>query len=111
MSKTSLIAVGMVFLCQPCVAADWSGFRTIQEFGCHKVDGTCYMTIDGPPVTGGAGCTSNSVRWDLKDDAGGKNWLALVMLAKSLNKRVGVAVDGCYLPEPMFPTFAYGYIE
>jgi hypothetical protein len=59
----------------------WIGFRSIVDFGCHNVDGTCYVTIDGNPVSGGLNCTSNSVRWDSKNDPNGKTWLALALVA------------------------------
>lgn len=111
MLKSSLIVFGIVFLSQPCVAAGLSGYRSIQSIGCHRSDGTCYIDIDGPAVTGGSGCTSNSVRWDSKNDTNGKNWLALVMLAKSLNKKINLNIDGCYSPQPSYPTFTFGVIE
>jgi len=111
MLKGMLVAFGLVLLCQPCFAAEWSGYRTVKTFGCHKGDGTCYVDIGGLAVTGASGCTSNSVRWDAQKDTNGKSWLALVMLAKSLNKKIGFYVNGCYASQPAFPTFAYGFIE
>jgi hypothetical protein len=111
MLKSTALILGLILFSHSCWADEWPGYRAILDFGCHKNDGTCYMTLDGPPVTGGPECISNSVRWDAKNDANGKNWLALVMMAKALNKRVGLYISGCYVNQPSLPTFTYGSIE
>ena len=87
-----------------------TGYRSIKEFGCHKSDGTCYVSIDGDPVNV-PGCISNSVRWNSLTDPGGKNWVALIALAKSINKKVSFELNGCYSNQMSFPTFSYGAIE
>jgi hypothetical protein len=113
MLKSMALVLGtasVMLFSQNCLAAEYS-FRSILEFGCHKNDGTCYVNLDGPPLTGGAGCVGNHIRWDAKNDANGKNWLALMMMAKALNKRVALYIDGCYVNQPSIPTFAYGSIE
>ena len=106
----SLLAL-LVPLSQPCAAAESSGYRNIQDFGCPKADGTCFMTIDGPPVAGAPSCASNSVRWNAKNDVNGQNWLALVMMAKATGKKISLYIDSCYSEQPAYPTFGYGVIE
>lgn len=105
-----LITLSMVMWMTPSAAGTTTGYRNILDFGCHKNDGTCYVTIDGAAV-GDITCTSNSVRWDSKNDVNGKTWLALIMAAKAQGKRVSFYIDGCYASQPMFPTFGYGVIE
>lgn len=92
-------------------ASGWTGFRNIVSFGCHNVDGICYVTLDGDPVYGGSGCTSNSVRWDSKNDPNGKTWLAIVLTAKATNARIGLNINRCFVNQPSFPTFNFGSIE
>ena len=89
----------------------WTGFRNIVDFGCHNVDGTCYVTIDGNPVSGGSNCTSNSVRWDSKNDTNGRSWLVFILAAKTSNLKVGFNINQCYLNQANYPTFNYGSIE
>lgn len=106
-----IIAVSFASIASIAHGAEWSGYRNILEFGCHKADGTCYVTIDGTPVTGGPSCVRNDVRWDSKNDVNGKTWLALVMFAKASQKKLGFYIDGCYVLQPAYPTFTYGVVE
>jgi hypothetical protein len=92
-------------------AAEWSNYRTIMEYGCHRMDGICYVNLDGPPMTGGPGCISNNIRWDTKNDVNGKNWLAIIISAKATGKRVAFQIDGCQPQFPAYPTFLYGHVE
>lgn len=109
--KLLVAALGSLALTTAVQAAEWSGYRYIKDFGCHKYDGTCYVTVDGASVSGGTGCTSNSIRWNSQTDVGGKNWLALVLYAKALNRRVGFQIESCYSNQPEFPTFSWGKLE
>ena len=111
MFKLVVLTLVASFVAVPSFAAEWSDYRKIQAFGCHKTDGTCYMTLEGAPLTGAPGCSQTSVRWDVKNDPNGKTWLALVMLAHATNGRIAVYVDGCYVNQPIYPTFTYGAIE
>jgi hypothetical protein len=89
----------------------WSGFRAITDFGCHNIDSTCFLTVDGPPVSGGSGCTSNSIRWDSKNDPNGKTWLAIILAAKASGGRVGFNINRCYPAQINYPTFNWGLLE
>ncbi len=105
-----LVTLPLALMAVPSSAGAPSGYRNILDFGCHKNDGTCYVTIDGAAV-GDITCSSNSVRWDSKNDINGKTWLALIMAAKAQGKRVSFYIDGCYVNQPAYPTFGYGAIE
>lgn len=89
--------------------AQETGLRSITGYGCHKSDGTCYVLFDGPSVSGGPDCIGNQLRWDAKNDANGKSWLAMIMMAAANGKKVSFFVAGCY--SPPFPTFSYGSVE
>jgi hypothetical protein len=106
-----LAALALMAVSSTATAAEVSGWRTIREMGCHRLDGTCFVVPGGAAVTGGPGCVSNLVRWDSKGDASGKNWLALFMQAKATGKRVSLYVEGCYTAQPQDPTFGYGMLE
>lgn len=95
------------FLSNTGMSAESSGFRNITDLGCHNGDGTCYISLDGAPVTGASGCSSNSIRWDSRNDANGKATLALMMMAKSLNLKVLVYTSSCYPLQPAFPQIQY----
>lgn len=106
-----LLLAGLLCVVGPAAASEgWTDYRRVLDFGCHRQDGTCYVTVEGAPV-GASTCTSTSIRWNSKDDVNGKNWLALIMFAKATGKRVGFYVSGCYLPQPVFPTFGHGSVE
>jgi hypothetical protein len=111
MAKCVTLAVAFLVFSNTAAAAQDSDWRTVRELGCHRLDGTCFVAIDGAAVSGGSGCTSNLIRWDSKGDGSGKNWLALFMLAKATGKRVRLYVDGCYVQHPTDPTFSYGFVE
>lgn len=89
----------------------WSGFRTIIDFGCHNNDSTCFFTVDGPPVSGGSNCTSNSIRWDSKNDPNGKTWLAIILAAKASGSKVAFNINKCYTGQTSYPTFNWGFLE
>jgi hypothetical protein len=88
-------------------AGENSGARTILTYGCHKSDGTCYVLIDGPPVTGAPECVGNDIRWNAKEEANGKSWLSMIMLAAATGKMINFYIAGCHGP---FPTFSYGTV-
>ena len=112
--KTAVLS-GLL-LCLPFMnplahADEWSGYRNILSFGCHKGDGTCFVEVDGAPINGGSTCIGNSIRWDAKKEANGKSIFALIAIAKATNKKVGFAIQGCYSLQPQFPTFVWAMIE
>lgn len=109
------LLLALIFIVSMPVMANtpsgWTGFRNVIDFGCHNVDGTCYVTIDGSPVSGGLNCTSNSVRWDSKNDPNGRTWLVLLLVAKASNFKIGLNINKCYANQQSYPTFNYGSIE
>ncbi|MEE9303043.1 MAG: hypothetical protein V3U84_04570 [Thiotrichaceae bacterium] len=87
-----------------------TGLRDIVSLGCHKTGGTCYIQINGVPV-GAPACVGNSIRWSVMNNDNGKTWLALFTTALALKKKVNLNITGCYVNEPIVPTFSYGTIE
>jgi len=105
------LALGALSFSSASNSAEWSGFRNIVELGCMKSEGTCWVTLEGSAMTGAPGCSSPALRWDVKNDANGKNFYALFLLAQASKKRVALNVDGCYSAQPNYPTFTFGQIE
>ncbi len=101
--------IGAVFVGLAGMAhAEDTGFRNIIEYGCHKSDGTCFVSLDGPAFTGAPECVGNQLRWDTKGDANGKSWLAMIMAAAASGKKINFYVSGCQ--SPGHPTFLYGWV-
>lgn len=93
------------------ISSETTGYRNITDMGCHNVDATCYISLDGNPVTGGGpSCVSNSLRWSTAT-VWGKNWLALIMSAKAQGKMITFFVSSCYSSQAAYPTFDYGSIQ
>ena len=87
------------------------GYREILSIGCHKHDGTCYVHISGASV-GVAGCTGNSVRWNVDRDYNGDYWFSLLTTAYFSGAKVQFNIDThCYPYQRNFPTFRYGTIS
>lgn len=103
--------VGAVFvgLAGMAQADEDTGARNITGYGCHKADGTCFVFLDGPAFTGGPECTGTQLRWDAKNDANGRSWLAIIMAAAINKKKISFYVSGCQ--SPGHPTFLYGQVE
>jgi len=106
-SLASLIIVSS--FAQLSYAGD-TGYRTILEFGCHKVNTICYITIDGDPPSV-PGCTSNSVRWDAANDPNGKNWIAMIIFAMATDRKINLYIDSCLPAQSTYPTFSWGTLE
>lgn len=101
---------GAVFVCLAGMAQadEDTGARNILSYGCHTNDGTCYVNIDGPAVTGASECSGTQLRWDAKNSANGKSWLSMIMLAAATGKKVQFFVSGCQ--SPGFPAFLFGTV-
>jgi hypothetical protein len=77
----------------------------IDTMGCHLVNNTCYVYVDGAPV-GPTECSSTSIRWDEQNSPGGKNALALITSAFMAGKRINFAIsETCYGAYPRFSYF------
>jgi hypothetical protein len=111
MKRLFILAVFLLGLSGLVYGAQSSGYRNIVDMGCHNSDGTCYILVDGSPVTGAAGCSSNSLRWDARSDPNGRSTLALLMMAKSQGLRVSAYVSSCYALQPIYPQIQYINIE
>lgn len=103
--------LALVFVCLAGLvhADEDTGARTILGYGCHMNDGTCYVNIDGPAVTGGPECTGTQLRWDAKNNVNGKSWLAMIMMAAANGKKVQFFASGCM--SPGFPAFLFGTVH
>ena len=88
-------------------SAESSGPRKILSIGCHNYNSTCYINIDGAPITGATGCSSNSIRWDSQNDINGKSTLALMMMASSTGSKVSIYTQSCYSQQPTYPTILF----
>ncbi|WP_218417929.1 hypothetical protein [Alteromonas lipotrueae] len=84
-----------------------TGWRSIENFGCHLNDGTCYFTIDGQHV-GNSECTNNNIRFSRKSSQNGEFWASMLLAAHMANKKISLNIEGCY---GKYPTFTFGKIE
>ena len=109
--KRLLLKLSFSLFSVSCLAnegdTDW---RNITGFGCHLMDGTCYINIDGPAV-GPPECLKNDVRFDTANPPNGNTWLSIIELAYATNKRIRLNIIGCYANQVSYPTFSYGRIE
>lgn len=102
------VVIGLLFAFSGNAYADGdTGPRNIVTYGCHKNDGTCYVILDGPLITGAPECAGNDIRWDAKNDVNGKTWLSIIMLAASTGQKISLHVSGCF---GQFPAFSYGSV-
>ncbi len=87
-----------------------TGYRNLTSFGCHLEDGTCFVEIDGNSV-GASTCISNTIRFNVLNSLNGRNWLSLLQTAYIAKKQVNLNIEGCYVNQPTYPTFNFGYIN
>ena len=106
--KAIAIAI-LLIISNNLLSAETSGWRNILDLGCHDFDGTCYVTLDGAPVTGSPGCSSNSIRWNAQSDINGKSTLAIMMMANATGSKVSIYTDKCYPAQAAFPQLTYSY--
>lgn len=83
---------------QAAIAVENLGARRVLSVGCHQFNGTCFVSLDGPPIGASLGCggfSSNECRWDNADTAHGRRTYAPALAAFLAGRRVSVTVDGC----------------
>jgi len=68
------------------------GQRTITLIGCHNVDNTCFIILDGPGFGVNQGCVDSGtgVRWDNGDTSEGKRTYATFLAAYLAGKKVDI---------------------
>ena len=108
--KKILTAVFLLFSSSAFAAVE-SGYRNIEDIGCHLNDRICFATLSGIPV-GPVGCSHVSIRWETRvSDIGAKNGnaiLSMLMAAHAAGRQVNFGVsEACFGPQPAFPTFIY----
>ena len=92
-------------------SGEYTGWRKIVDLGCNDDSGTCFVTVDGPAVSGSTGCLNNNLRWDVNNDPNGKSTLALLMMANGLGSRVAIYTARCYAISPTYSEIAFINIE
>lgn len=101
------ICIIFLALMNVAVAGENTGFRSIVDIGCHRIDGTCYLTLDGSPfVVAGSSCNlyPNMFRFST-DDTNGKRAYMSLLAAYLAGKKVSLYANGCYINQPNFQTF------
>lgn len=74
--------------------------RHITNIGCHHVNGTCYVTLDGAAFGAAENCTgatagSNQFRFDDANSADGRRTYASMLEAFLSQRPVTVFIRGC----------------
>ena len=72
--------------------------RKIIDLGCHNVDGTCFVTLQGAPFGSTLACASGATsqfRFDNGDTAIGRRSYASFLAAYLSGRAISVAVQGC----------------
>lgn len=81
-------------------ADDFVGGRHITHIGCHHVDGTCYVSLDGAAFGAAENCVNapaggNEFRFDNADTANGRRTYASLLAAFLSQRSVAVLIRGC----------------
>ncbi|HEX2951678.1 MAG TPA: hypothetical protein VHV83_19250 [Armatimonadota bacterium] len=95
---SSALVAGMCLGSLNAYAGEEVGGRKIVDIGCHHVNGTCYVTLDGAAFGASLNCPSgptNEFRFDDGDTAIGKRTFAALMAAYLSGKHVRVYLNGC----------------
>lgn len=76
------------------------GVRHITHIGCHHIDGTCFVSLDGAPFGVAENCVqtpagSNQFRFDNADTANGRRTYASLLTAFLSQRSVAVLIRGC----------------
>jgi hypothetical protein len=100
MKNTKILAVALcaaVSSIQNASAIEDISPRQILKLGCHHVNGTCYVVLDGAPFGSTLNCTyaGNEFRFDAGDTAIGIRSYASLLAAKLKGRSVNVTIDGC----------------
>lgn len=94
-----LCALIAIMVWSPFASADEGvNDRKIVGIGCHQVNGTCFVTLDGPAFGANEGClnaSTNQFRWDDADQPNGKRTFAALYGAYLSGKSVSVYISGC----------------
>jgi len=74
--------------------------RHITHIGCHHVDGTCYVSLDGAAFGAAENCVNapaggNEFRFDNADTANGRRTYASLLAAFLSQRSVAVLIRGC----------------
>lgn len=74
--------------------------RRITNIGCHHVDGTCYVSLDGAAFGASENCAKapaggNQFRFDNADTANGRRTYASLLAAFLSQRPVTVLIRGC----------------
>jgi hypothetical protein len=81
-------------------ADDHVSGRRITHIGCHHVDGTCYVSLDGAAFGAVENCAhtpagGNQFRFDSADTVNGRRTYASLLAAFLSQRPVSVLIRGC----------------
>lgn len=87
-------------VCGTAHADDHVVGRHITRIGCHHVNGTCYVSVDGAAFGASEDCAnapagSNQFRFDNADTADGRRTYASLLSAFLSQRPVTVLIRGC----------------
>lgn len=105
------LTAGMCVSSLNAYAGEDSGARKVVDVGCHNVDGTCFVDLDGPAFGASLNCpikSTNQFRFDNGDTAIGKRTFAAFMAAYLSGKRITVHLEGCSAQG--YPTLIFFYV-
>ena len=74
--------------------------RHITHIGCHHIDGTCFVSLDGAAFGAAENCAQvpaggNQFRFDNADTANGRRTYASLLAAFLSQRPVAVLIRGC----------------
>ncbi len=81
-------------------ADDYLAGRRITHIGCHHVDGTCFVSLDGAAFGAAENCAQtpaggNQFRFDNADTVNGRRTYASLLAAFLSQRPVTVHIRGC----------------
>lgn len=91
-------------------AGELTDARKLTNIGCHKNDDTCWVMVEGTAVVPN-NCKSTFIRWRKQQDVNGEAIFSHLTSAFFAGKKIMFYLsDGCFTPQPEYPTFNYYHI-
>jgi hypothetical protein len=103
---------GLITLLASAATAETAIGRKVKFVGCHNIDGTCYVQLDGAAFGSSQNCSvnpTNEFRFDNGDTVIGRRAYASFLTALVSGRSVTVTVSGC--SRQGWPRLHYFHVE
>lgn len=107
MLKKLALFSSLILLSQIAHSDSVSG--VVSSVGCHNIDNTCWVEIQGAPSARFCN-NSTQLRWDASTSFGAR-WYATFLAAQFAGKRVFLELHSSLCGPNGYPTFLYGSVS